>query len=335
MGWPLIEESPQLPDTMPSSVHPRVSIVTPSYNQGQFLETTIRSVLLQGYPDLEYIIIDGGSIDGSVDIIRKYEPWLAYWVSEPDRGQSCAINKGFRKASGDIIAWLNSDDSYLPGAISHAVQSLQETKASVVYSKCRMITGESDLLGFYDPLVPVTLRDLIMLWRHDFACPPQPTVFFRRQALECVGLLDETLHYALDYELWLRMIQYSEFCFVDATWANYVVHPQSKTGKGWLPFVDEAYQAGRRYWHRLGTMDQFICWVAGKRLMISRRYLDHAFDAFYADDWPKARRWLLKAIWMDPSRLSNRGVLSLCRKAWGRHLRSENADTSSGATQRA
>ncbi len=110
-GWMWNEESSQLPENMPDGHQlPRITIVTPSYNQGQFLEATIRSVLLQGYPNLEYIIIDGGSSDNSVEIIRKYEPWLAYWVSEKDRGQAHAINKGFAHATGSIYAYLNSDD---------------------------------------------------------------------------------------------------------------------------------------------------------------------------------------------------------------------------------
>jgi len=112
-GWPWTVESRQLPDTMPDgSPWPRISIVTPSYNQGQFIEETIRSVLLQGYPDLEYIIIDGGSTDESVEIIKKYSPWLKYWVSEPDKGQAHAINKGFECATGSVGAYLNSDDYY-------------------------------------------------------------------------------------------------------------------------------------------------------------------------------------------------------------------------------
>jgi len=117
VGWPWTEESPELPDSMPNGKPwPKISIVTPSYNQGQFLEETIRSVLLQGYPNLEYIIIDGGSTDNSVKIIKEYEPWLACWVSEPDRGQSQAINKGFKKATGEIITWICSSDSYVPNA---------------------------------------------------------------------------------------------------------------------------------------------------------------------------------------------------------------------------
>ena len=124
-GWPWTEETPMAPPTLPDgSPWPRVSIVTPSYNQGQYLEETIRSVLLQGYPDLEYIIIDGGSTDESVTIIEKYAPWLAYWVSEPDRGQSHAINKGFARATGEIYAWLNSDDYYWPGAIVIAARAV-------------------------------------------------------------------------------------------------------------------------------------------------------------------------------------------------------------------
>lgn len=125
-GWPWTEENPRLPDTMPNgSSWPRVSIVTPSYNQAHFLEETIRSVLLQGYPNLEYIIMDGGSTDGSVDIIHKYEPWLAYWFSGKDQGQSHAINKGWAHSTGDYMAWLNSDDVYLPKSVVRAVNALQ------------------------------------------------------------------------------------------------------------------------------------------------------------------------------------------------------------------
>ena len=118
-GWPWTEEGPPIPDASAERQQwPRVSIVTPSYNQGRFLEETIRSVLLQGYPDFEYFIIDGGSADESLEIIRRYEPWLTYWTSEPDRGQSDAINKGWARATGDVVTYLNSDDCYLTGAVA-------------------------------------------------------------------------------------------------------------------------------------------------------------------------------------------------------------------------
>src|SRR5467141_2605988 len=117
-GWPWTQETQSLPSgRADSSPWPRISIVTPSYNQGEFIEETIRSILLQGYPDLEYIVMDGGSTDGSVNIIKKYERWLAYWISENDRGQVHAINKGFSRASGVIYNWINSDDSLRPGAL--------------------------------------------------------------------------------------------------------------------------------------------------------------------------------------------------------------------------
>ena len=130
-GWPWTEPSAPLPATLPDGrPWPKISIVTPSFKQGRFIEETIRSVLLQGYPNLEYIIIDGGSKDEPVEIIRKYERWLTYWVSEPDRGQSEAINKGMARATGEILAYINSDDYYAAGAFKAAVENLDASQAA-------------------------------------------------------------------------------------------------------------------------------------------------------------------------------------------------------------
>src|SRR5713226_256092 len=125
-GWPWTEESPQLPDTMPDGrPWPRISIVTPSYNQGQFIEETIRSVLLQGYPSAEYIVIDGGSRDASFKIIKRYEHYIDYWISEKDKGQSDALNRGFARATGEYLTWVNSDDILLPNALYLIAQSIR------------------------------------------------------------------------------------------------------------------------------------------------------------------------------------------------------------------
>ena len=152
-GWPLTEETPQLPDTMPDGQPwPGVSIVTPSYNQGRFIEETIRSVLLQGYPDLEYIIIDNSSVDNSVEIIRKYEKWLTYWVSEPDKAQSQAINKGFEKATSEIYAWLNSDDYLLKDALKNVAHAYRASpKAGAWRGGSLFVTVDGKKTGVRQP----------------------------------------------------------------------------------------------------------------------------------------------------------------------------------------
>ena len=145
-GWPWTEETHRASPGV--AVSNRISVVTPSYNQGEFLEETIRSVLLQGYSDLEYIVIDGGSSDQSVDIIRKYEKWLAYWVSEKDSGQTNAINKGFSRSTGEFRAYLNSDDVYLPDALSQAaLSSTQQPETALLYADCELIDENSELTG--------------------------------------------------------------------------------------------------------------------------------------------------------------------------------------------
>ncbi len=153
-GWPWTEETPQLSDTMPDGLPwPKISIVTPSFNQGQFIEETIRSVLLQGYPNLEYIIIDGGSTDEAVDIIKKYERWLTYWVSETDRGQSHAINKGFNISKGEITAWINSDDFYLHGAFGKISRFFSEnTDVDMVFGDCHIVNEKVEVVGLRNVL---------------------------------------------------------------------------------------------------------------------------------------------------------------------------------------
>lgn len=202
-GWPWTEGTPLRPATLPDgSPWPRISIVTPSYNQGQFLEETIRSVLLQGYPNLEYFIIDGGSSDGSVEIIRRYAPWIDYWVSEPDRGQSHAINKGLARTTGEILCWLNSDDVLLPGSL-WAVGSF-----FAAHPKDLLVSGQAiwrDSAGRHigdHTLTVHVFRDLLRYHQGRFLA--QPAVFMRRELVQRTGPLDEDLTYTMDLDLWLR-----------------------------------------------------------------------------------------------------------------------------------
>lgn len=182
------------------SLYPKISIVTTNYNYGHFLEETILSVVSQNYPNLEYIIIDGGSTDRSVEVIQKYESHLAYWISEPDFGQANGINKGFRKCTGEIVGFLNSDDLYKPETFKTVASLFEDAGASWIGSSIDAI----DEVGHYLQTNPVSpFRERINwvqgLWF------PQPSSFWRRNVMEQVGLLDEALHYCFDQEYWARL----------------------------------------------------------------------------------------------------------------------------------
>jgi glycosyltransferase involved in cell wall biosynthesis len=207
-------------------MYPRINITTPSFNQGNFLEQTIQSVLDQAYPNLEYIIIDGGSADGSVDIIRKYEKKLSYWVSEKDKGQSDAINKGFRRASGEILAWLNSDDCYLPGTLERVADFFSSHPAvDLVYGDLLLIDSSGKTLGIRK-VVPYNYT----LALYGLSAVPQPSAFFRRRALDVVGLLDEELHYQMDIEFFLRFGKRGlNIKHLPVPLAMFRLHAQSKT----------------------------------------------------------------------------------------------------------
>jgi GT2 family glycosyltransferase len=200
LGWPWTEETPHAAETPDKGTLPRVSIVTPSFNQGCFLEETIRSVLLQGYPDLEYIVIDGGSTDDSVEIIRKYEKWLAYWVSEKDSGQAHAINKGFSHATGEICAYLNSDDVFCHNALGDIASFFaKDSEAALAYGDCQII----DKLSRINDLWVAPEFDLPeLLFRCYIA---QPASFWRKSKMSAAGVFNTGMHYAFDYEMWLRM----------------------------------------------------------------------------------------------------------------------------------
>ena len=205
---------------------PLVSIITPSYNQAKYLEHTIQSVLRQDYSPVEYIIVDGGSSDGSREIIEKYQSDLAWWVSEPDQGQADAINKGFRKATGEYIAWLNSDDLYLPGAVREAVEILESNPdKGVVYGDAVSADAEGRLLNelrFGD----WGTADLLQ-----FRIICQPAVFMRRSVVVEAGYLDPAYHFFLDHQLWIRLSRLTDFVHSDQIWAVSRYHQEAKNLK--------------------------------------------------------------------------------------------------------
>ena len=202
-----------------------VSIITPSYNQAPYLEETIKSVLAQDYPRIEYAIVDGGSTDGTVELIKKCEDKLAWWVSDKDKGHTDAINKGFARATGEILAWLNSDDTYEPGAIAAAVKYLQEhPEVGMVYGNCNFIDESGRVIGKFN-----SAQTSYRLLRQGYAHIPQQTMFFRTELWRQVGPLDPSFYFAMDYDLWTRLAARTEIKYVPQIWANFRLHTSGKT----------------------------------------------------------------------------------------------------------
>ena len=216
-----------VPELPPGQSWPKISIVTPSFNQGAYLEKTIRSVLLQGYPNLEYIIIDGGSTDKSIEIIKKYEPWINFWVSEKDRGQSHAINKGMEKATGDLLNWLNSDDYFLPGALFKLAQSyLEDPSVGVVYGQGHIVNAKGKII--YTPELKQITRESLINWcfGNNFM---QPSSLISRKAWTDSSPLDENFHYTMDVDLYLKIAEKYKFRMVNDVLSISLSHGEAKT----------------------------------------------------------------------------------------------------------
>lgn len=239
---------------------PKISVITPSLNQAKFIEQTIRSVLLQQYPKLEYIIIDGGSVDGSVEVIRRYEPWLSYWVSEPDRGQSHAINKGFEKATGQVLCWLNSDDYYLPGALLTVGRMLADGANNyALIGHCLKIYQDGRpavmLEGYYE-----NRRRLLQFWKgyqmH------QPAIFWRREVFEMTGYLDEGLHQIMDFDYWARISERFEFINVDRALACCNYYADAKTGDDYKQYHSDLKRSAYYYWGSKLSPEFWSLWLS-------------------------------------------------------------------------
>lgn len=215
---------------------PKISVITPSYNQGKFIEKTILSVLDQGYPNLEYIVIDGGSTDETISIIKKYESRITYWVSEKDNGQADAINKGLQKCTGDIIGWLNSDDMYDKNTLALVAENYHTLKKPFLLSaNFRSVDENDDLLWEAARgknrayLKTYSELDLLQCWKHTL---PQPSTFWSKEVIEKIGLLNPDLHFAMDLEYWLRCIQNNvPIYFSEEIYSSFRRHSNAKSSQ--------------------------------------------------------------------------------------------------------
>lgn len=225
------------------SVWPKITVVTPSYRQAQFLETTILSVLGQCYPNLEYIIMDGGSDDGSVAIIERYESQLAYWQSQRDAGQADAINRGFAHATGDILCWLNSDDYFLPGTLRTIARKFTGSldRPALLYGSC-LCFRESDASA---RILRARQHDPQLLRETDYIY--QPSSFWTKALWAQNGLLDAELHFGFDWDWFIRAMQHCDFMVHDGLLSAYRRHAAHKSGSGGQKRSDEILRVVRRH----------------------------------------------------------------------------------------
>jgi glycosyltransferase involved in cell wall biosynthesis len=255
---------------------PLVSIVTPSYNQADFLSHTIRSVLNQEYKHIEYFIVDGGSTDGSVEIIKSYQDQITWWVSEKDRGQTDAINKGFNQATGEIFAWINSDDILQPWAVSEAVDFFQRNPdVGLVYGDLHYINTEGKYLGTFN----AKQTDFNKL-RRGAVYIPQPATFWRASLWKEVGPLDPDLYFAMDYDLWVKIAAITSIQYYQGHhWADFRIHDESKTISADQKCWDEMLWIHRRDGGRWLSPLVFKYWI--RRLIgpIWRLYKRYSYSS--------------------------------------------------------
>jgi glycosyltransferase involved in cell wall biosynthesis len=280
---------------------PKISIVTPSFNQAHFLEQTILSVLQQNYEALEFIIIDGGSTDGSVDVIRKYEPQLAFWVSEKDRGQAHALNKGLEHATGEIVAYLNSDDLYFPGAFTAVVDYFRE------HPECEWLCGDTQMFGkdredlLISANVPRSVAQALS-WAYK---APQPGMFWKRELLR--EGFDERWRYCFDHELYVRLLLAGHKCeHLPVTLAGYRLHDTSKTVAEGDLFDREFDQIADIYEPKLAGR--------GRRWCAATRLLRQSFAASRAGRRGPAAKDLLHAFLIHPEGISGRSFWGCFRQ---------------------
>jgi glycosyltransferase involved in cell wall biosynthesis len=235
----------------------------PSYNQAPFLEEAITSVLGQDYSTIELVVMDGGSTDNSIEILKKYDGRIANWVSEPDGGQSDALNKGFHKLNGEIIGWLNSDDTYQPGAFAQVAQVFADPNIKIAMCSHFGLMKADGHIYDYKENIFTDHATLTRFWTTNGMTINQPCVFFRRSVLDfSQPIFDTSLNFAMDYDLWLRLTREHSIHIVKGHWANYRFHDTSKSGTGFGKFFPEWYAVSRRHWGKRYSPDWWKNWTS-------------------------------------------------------------------------
>ena len=281
---------------------PKLSIITPSFNQGQFIEETLNSVLSQRYPNLEYIVIDGGSKDDTVSVIRKYENKLAYWISEPDRGQVHAINKGLERASGDIFAFINSDDLYLPGAFQSVADYFGKN------SECEWLCGDTIMFGDVGQQTGLIKTNVPQSAAHCLSwayTAPQPGMFWKRELVQ--SGFDERWQYCFDHELYVRLILDKRVCkHLEVPIAAYRLHEASKTVAESGRFDQEFDSIAELYEDKLPA--------AGRRWSEATRMLRKSFSASSSGNRNEAIQYLFRAFLKHPESIRHRPFWGCLRR---------------------
>ena len=299
----------------PLSQQPLVSIVTPSYNQVAYLEQTIRSVGEQDYPHLEYLVVDGASTDKSVEIIKKYSlanreqavglqsHFINWWVSEKDAGQGDAINKGLARTKGEIIAWLNSDDYYLPGTLSQVVKIFQENSDVVmVYGDMLAVDAQGRTINVLK-YKQLTLQDLLC-----FQIIGQPSVFFRREVFELVGGIDTTFHFLLDHHLWIRIAQHGKILHVPQTWSAARYHAAAKNRAKAAEFGQEAFRILAWVKSQPGLAETVS--VVERRARASAQRVDARYLLDGRQSWSAIKAWMRALFIHPPTALSRLNIFA-------------------------
>jgi glycosyltransferase involved in cell wall biosynthesis len=324
-GWPWDEEvSPAIYENVQ---WPKISIVTPSFNQGKFIEETIRSIVLQNYPNLEYIIIDGGSTDQTVEIIKKYNSKIQYWVSENDEGQSDALIKGFKKASGVILNWINSDDILHPKALFHIAKAFIDNKElGFVHGRNGIISVDSEMIG--DMPHPKDLLEIRYLFEMPYG---QQACFFKSDIYSEAGGINRNIRFSMDYELYVKMhLTGIKSLQIDDLIGSYRVHPETKTsnlekvmryenGNVFTSFLDSVGNKRHAdFFRKLGFKDYGTYKVKGsfskekiKKAVVM--FLKKSIWYYYEENASIACQMVKKLMWLEPKNVTNLHYLKILK----------------------